>query len=289
MIRNTCLRPRAALLAALYLHLALAVLVSAQDAEATVQGEVIASQPDGGLFVQLIDVHHNVTARGDVRGDGSFELDHVPPGEYTVRVVTLTGESLYERPASVGRWTNQIEVRVPERERKPAAGSAGTVTMRQLLHPPSKKALQSFAAARKFASSGNHAGATAALERAVTESPDYAEAHINLGVQYIQAGRYQEAGAEFQRAIAIAGANAPVLCNLAWVQAVTGQRDLALESVRGALRLDQGSAQGHLILGALLAGDPRTREEGVRHLTRAAETLQSAREMLSRLAVAQRR
>jgi hypothetical protein len=62
-----------------------------------------------------------------------------------------------------------------------------------------------------------------------------------------------------------------------------GQRERALESVRAGLRLDQGSPQGHLILGALLAEDRRTREEAILHLAKAAATLQSARDLLKKL------
>jgi hypothetical protein len=41
--------------------------------------------------------------------------------------------------------------------------------------------------------------------------------------------------------------------------------------------------QAHLILGSLLARDPRTRAESIQHLERAAETLPSARATLEKL------
>ena len=62
-----------------------------------------------------------------------------------------------------------------------------------------------------------------------------------------------------------------------------GQRDAALKNVRAALRLDQGSQQGHLILGTLLAVDPATRREGIRQLEQVADTMPSARKILSQL------
>ncbi|MBS1858524.1 MAG: tetratricopeptide repeat protein [Acidobacteria bacterium] len=276
------MRPRAALTAAVCLCLALPAL-AAQDHETTVHGVVTSSQPYDDFFVQLIDSHRAVSARAEVQGDGSFEFSHVSPGDYILRVVTAEGDTVCERQASVGQWEAEIDLRVPDAPRGRAAGAAGTVSVKQLLHPPSKKAFQSFAAAQKFSSSGDYAKATTALERAVAESPDYAEAHVNLGVEYIRGGHLQQAEAEFRRALDIAGPFPAALCNLAWVQARTGHRDQALETVRAGLRLDQSSPQGHLILGALLAQDPRTRDEAILHLTKAAETLKSARDFLAGL------
>jgi len=57
----------------------------------------------------------------------------------------------------------------------------------------------------------------------------------------------------------------------------------ALASARAALRLDSGSPQAHLILGSILAVDPRTRAESIPHLERAAETLPSARATLRQI------
>jgi hypothetical protein len=50
-----------------------------------------------------------------------------------------------------------------------------------------------------------------------------------------------------------------------------------------ALRLDSGCPQAHLILGSILAQDPRTRAESIPHLERAAETLPSARATLEQV------
>jgi hypothetical protein len=54
-------------------------------------------------------------------------------------------------------------------------------------------------------------------------------------------------------------------------------------TARAALRLDSGFPQAHLILGSILAVDPRTRAESIPHLERAAETLPSARATLEKL------
>jgi len=217
----------------------------------------------------------------EVRSDGSFEINHVEPGEYAAVVMTLYGDRVCEQSVTIAARNTPVTVRMPDR---PATAGAGrTISMRQLLNPPSKKAFRSFVEAQKFSESGNYAKAAAALERAVAESPEYAEAHVNLGVQYMRTGRYPEAAGELKRAMEIGGPTSLILCDLAWVQMRMGKRDAAIETVREGLRLDQGSAQGHLILGALLANDPRTREEAIVHLEKAAKQFASAREMLGKL------
>jgi tetratricopeptide (TPR) repeat protein len=254
-----------------------------QGLENTVKGELKSSTPQSFLeyLVQLQDpTHREAFSRVEVHSDGTFEVRNVPPGEYTIMVTTLHGEVMFEQPVTVTPHT-QLEVRFPDTPARRAG--ATSISVNQLLHPPSKKAVHSFVEAQRFSSSGDYTKAAAALERAVQESPDYAEAHVNLGVQYIRTGRLEAAALELYRAIQIAGPSSVSLCNLAWVQMRLGKRDEAIELVRAGLRLDQSSPQGHLILGNLLASDPRTREEAIMHLRKAKETLPSAKEVLAKL------
>jgi tetratricopeptide (TPR) repeat protein len=281
VLRNTCVRPLAALTAMLCLGLWLPAF--SQGLGHTVRGELKSSTPRtfSEYMVQLHDpTHRSSFSRVEVRNDGIFEIRNVPPGEYTVEVTTLHGDVLLEQPVSINPQT-PLEVRFPDQPVKHQG--AHTISLKQLLHPPTRKAVHSFAAAQRFSESGDYAKAATALERAVEESPDYAEAHVNLGVQYIRMGRYEAAAEELGRAIQIAGPTSITLCNLAWVQMRLGRRDQAIESVRAGLRLDQASPQGHLILGNLLAMDPRTREEAITHLEKAKDTLPSAAQALANL------
>jgi tetratricopeptide (TPR) repeat protein len=96
-------------------------------------------------------------------------------------------------------------------------------------------------------------------------------------------GRYEEAAGELARAIAISAPSPVQLSNLAYAQYQLNLITEAIASARAALRLDSGSPQAHLILGSLLARDPRTRAESIPHLERAAETLPSARAILEKV------
>ena len=48
--------------------------------------------------------------------------------------------------------------------------------------------------------------------------PGYAEAHINLGAQYVYLGRLEDGLGEFSRATKIAGPSALVLCDMAYAE-----------------------------------------------------------------------
>jgi tetratricopeptide (TPR) repeat protein len=265
------------------LCLGLWVPAVSQGLDYTVKGELKSSTPRtfSEYMVQLQDPTHRASfSRVEVRNDGEFEVRNVPPGEYTVVVTSLHGDVLLEQSVTI-HPQSPLEVRFPDTPVKHLG--AHTVSLNQLLHPPTRKAVHSFVAAQRFSEAGDYAKAATALERAVEESPGYAEAHVNLGVQYIRMGRYEAAAEELLRAIQISGPTSITLCNLAWVQTRLGRRDQAIESVRAGLKLDPASAQGHLILGNLLAMDPRTREEAIVHLEKAKDTLPSAVQALANL------
>jgi tetratricopeptide (TPR) repeat protein len=139
------------------------------------------------------------------------------------------------------------------------------------------------AAAQKFSETGETDKAVEELEKAIRISPEYADAYNNLAVQHLRMGRTEEACAELSRAIAIAGPSSQRLTNLAFAQRLLNRIPEAIDSARAAVRLDSGSPQANLVLGTILAEDPRTRGESIPHLELAAETLPSARAALEKV------
>src|SRR5258706_2854267 len=96
-------------------------------------------------------------------------------------------------------------------------------------------------------------------------------------------GRIEAAIVELRRAIEIAGPTPVALSNLASAQARAGKCEEAIASARWALRLDGAFPPAHLILGAMLAVDPRTRDEAIMHLERVAGEYESARRILAQV------
>jgi tetratricopeptide (TPR) repeat protein len=281
-VSNRCLRPMAAFVAIVYLS----IPARSQPPEivSTIKGELRSDSTVAyhDYLVEIADLGRSTdTTRTEVQFDGTFQLRDIHPGTYTLRVTTLHGEIVHQELVTVAPQTGPLTVRLPTPRVKPSA--PGTISFTQLQHPPSQKAFQAMAAAQRYSDSGQTEKAVEELEKAVRISPEYADAYTNLAVQHIRMGRFEEACEEFSHAIAIAGPSTSRLSNLAYAQGQLHRFPEAIESARAALRLDPGSPQAHLILGSLLAVDPRTRAESIPHLERAAETMPSARTILEKV------
>ena len=231
--------------------------------------------------VTLRDTHSQIFfSPVEVSGDGRFEFRQVPFGQYMLTVLDDYGRPIHEEMVSVPSQTQHIVVDVARQEtgRPPS----GPVSAAQLLNPPAKKAVQAVQAARKFAQQGDHDKAAGQLEKAVQLSPEYAGAWVNLAVQHILLGHYEQALGELAHASSIAKPNAIILGDMAFAQYALHRYDEGTSSARQALRLDPSCAPAHYLLGLFLVLDRRTLGEGIQHLEVAARTMPAARESLER-------
>ena len=237
-----------------------------------------------GLFVSVEEGStHMEISRVDVRIDGSFEFRDIRTGDYTLRVTDSFGRTVCEQFVTIEKLMPPLEVRLPERESHGAGAGAATVSVKQLMHPPDKKAVHAFESAVRLSSAGKYDDAASELEKAIRISPEFAAAHTNLAVQYFRIGRFEESMAESARAIEIGGPDPRNLCNLATAQARLNRLAEAEKSARAALRLDSGYLKANLVLGSILADQPATRGEGIKHLQKAAAEFDSARQFLEQL------
>jgi tetratricopeptide (TPR) repeat protein len=289
-VSNRCPRPLAAFATIVYLTIPCVTLfvtpVRSQPFDVSLlRGELHSESAVNfrDYRVELEDVtHHADIYRADVAIDGAFEFRHLPAGEFLLRVTALNGDIIHQEFVPVNSHAAQLDVRL-RTGRKPSA--PGTISVTQLRHPPDRKAIQAFAAAQRLAASSPEKAAEE-LEKAVRISPEFADAYTSLAVQHIRLRRFQEAVGELTRAIEIAGPNPLRLSNLAYAQINLSRVAESIGSVRAALRLDAGYPPAHLILGSILAADPRTRAEAIPHLEQAAESIPAARVMLEKLQAA---
>ena len=233
------------------------------------RGEVTLSGLRGGTNI----------APAAVGADGRFEFRRVPYGQYRLTVLDA-GKPIHEELIAVhDRQTPlAIEAAVGD-DPKP---TSGTVSARELLHPPTKGALQAFAAAQKLSEEGEHEKAAGQLEKATQLSPDYVEAWVNLGVEHIYLKRYQQALGELAHASEISRPTAMIWSDVAYAQYALHRYAEGTRAVREALRLDPSSIPAHYLLGSFLAQDRQTRAEGIQHLEVAAAAMPAARAELDR-------
>lgn len=134
----------------------------------------------------------------------------------------------------------------PERpEREPISG---VVSLRELQHPVSKKALRAAYQAQQFTDAHNIPKAIAQLEKAVRIDPSYRDAHCNLGVLYARVGRITDADAELRKALEIGPPAAPIYFNLALTSAAAGELSEARVFARKALELDPANLPAQHLL-----------------------------------------
>ncbi len=163
-----------------------------------------------------------------------LDPDHVPVGSYSIGLVTASGETSVVQEA-------------PE----PAANKpiSGVVSLRDLQHPVSRKALQQAYDAQRYARANDVPKAIAKLEKAIRIDPAYRDAHLNLGVQYARAGRTAEARAEFQKALDIGPPVAPLYTDLALTSLALRQYSEAETFARKALELEPANSSAQQALG----------------------------------------
>ena len=272
---NRCLR----LLSALSVLVLLRVPARPQGLElASLRGEVHSERqaPLSEFFVDLYDTHSNREVdHTQVRFDGGFVFRNVSYGEYRIRITNGSGEVLHQDFVTVGAHTPIVEILLPREpiERPPS----GPVSVTQLQHPPARTAFVALLAAQRFSEAGQFEKAAAELEKAIRISPEYAQAYTNLAAQHARMGRYAEAIGDATHAMELTKPNAVDLSNLAYAQYMLKRYAEAVQSARTAVRIDPANDKAHYLLGTLLVMRGSTLREGVAHLERALPAIPAAR------------
>jgi Tfp pilus assembly protein PilF len=233
-----------------------------------------------GLELYDMRTHRKIEGT-DLRPDGTFILRRVPYGDYQLIVVDAAGTPVHQQYLAVTGIMAPVTVDITGVQQPPAPG--GPISVAQLQHPPTRKAFQDVQSAQKFSDAGNFEQAAVKLREAVQLSPYWADAHTNLGVQYIRLSRYAEAETELSRALELGGPNAMVLSDLATAQLAGKKYSDAAETARQALHVESGSPQAHYILGMALCTNSGTVREGLQHLRQAAQTLPYVQAQIERV------
>jgi hypothetical protein len=211
--------------------------------EHSVTGEVRSHGDTGSdhFLVEVYDIRSNTIVEREPVNHGAFELDHVPVGSFSVRLVTAPGEDpLVEQYHQFEPGGAPLVLDLPERaDNKPISGF---VSLRDLQHPIPKKAIHEAFEAQQFSREHNPPKAIAKLEDAIRIDPDFRDAHLNLGVEYTRVGRIADARAEFQKALAIGPPAAPIYIDLALTSMALRDYREAEAFARKALELDPANA-----------------------------------------------
>jgi Tetratricopeptide repeat len=193
------------------------------------------------FLVEVYDSRTNSLVEREPVSHGQFQLDHVPTGSFSVRLVSGPGETpIMEEFHQFEPGGAPLVLELPERSgHQPISG---VVSLRDLAHPVPKKALREAYEAQQLSRAKNFPKAIAKLENAIRIDPDYRDAHLNLGVAYSRVGRSADARAEFQKALNLGPPAAPIYVDLAFTSLALGEHLDAETFARKALELDPANS-----------------------------------------------
>jgi tetratricopeptide (TPR) repeat protein len=247
---------------------ALSAPASAQQA-VSISGEVI--QEGGplttGLAAELYDpVRGTVIGSSPIRLDGTFELSNLPVGEFLLRVKGPYGDSIQQTPVSLHPGADTVEIRLPA----PARPPTGTISIARLEHKVPPKALRELRRENEALRRADLQGSIAHLRQALKIDPDFMEAHNNLGTRYMMTGEFDEAAAEFQKAVTLDPDAPDALLNWAGSLYALRHYGQAEDAARRALARKPGSLRAKYVLGLVLLVERKSGLECLRALESAA-------------------
>jgi Flp pilus assembly protein TadD len=175
------------------------------------------------------------------------------------------------------------EMELRSRTEPPGIPTEATISVARLRHTPPGKALKAFQQGLKLDAAGDSVGSAEAFRRAVAFDPAYAEAHTDLGVEYINLGLLDEAVAEFRSATALDPATSVHHANLGLALIGLGRFREAETEARTAVTLDQVNTKARYLLGYVLAHRPETQAAAEEHLKYAAREFPEAHSALAAL------
>jgi Flp pilus assembly protein TadD len=153
---------------------------------------------------------------------------------------------------------NQSREEMELRSRTESSGIPGeaTISVARLRHTPPGKALKAFQHGLKLNAAGDAEGSAEAFRQALVLDPAYAEAHTDLGVEYINLGLLDDAVTEFRNATALDPATSVHHANLGLALIILGRFRDAEPEVRTAVTLDPTNMKAQYLLGFILANRP---------------------------------
>ena len=181
------------------------MLVAAENNLLEVRGKIIDSARRVRPFrIMLFSVESSYSTSTLTNFDGSFRFSKLNPGNYTISILRRGLGEIHRTivvTSSLADKKGVVRVTLPFSSAEAAESGIGALVSRSQLAIPDKARNRYMAAARRL-SKHDTQGARRNLEEAVRIAPKYVAAWNALGVLDYQQGHFDEAEANFRRAIA---------------------------------------------------------------------------------------
>jgi tetratricopeptide (TPR) repeat protein len=159
--------------------------------------------------------------------------------------------------------------------------AAAVVSLKTLGHKVPNKAMREFEKAETAAEKKRPQEAIARLKRALEIDPAFMEAYNNLGNGYLQAGDFENARLEFQKALALDETAGAVASNLGLALYMLKRYPEAEKYARQAVKLDSTSNKPRYILALTLYAQQRNDADVIENLKAAAREYPKARLLMA--------
>jgi tetratricopeptide (TPR) repeat protein len=157
-----------------------------------------------------------------------------------------------------------IRPRAGSNSATPARPAADPVPVSQLRIP--SKAIKEFERYQKAFRSGDVPTSVEHLQKALQIFPDFIQAHIALGLRFIQLGEYQKALTEHEAALSLDPRSAQAHLDLSLTLLLLNRYQEAEAEARQSLDIDSQAVATHYVLGRALIGQGRATPEAMEML-----------------------
>jgi tetratricopeptide (TPR) repeat protein len=182
--------------------------------------------------------------------------------------------------------TENIDNQLPFNNNAPATyqnTDTTTVSLQQLQHRVPQLAYKEFKKGCEAFLKGSTQAAIEHLQNAIKIDPEFADAHNDLGVIYLNSGRLEQGETEFQKATALAPYHNTAVSNLAIALFVLGRYHEACPFARRALKINPPYPYLLYVLGLSIISEHGDKTEALDNLQRAGQRFPGARVAASKL------
>ena len=156
----------------------------------------------------------------------------------------------------------------------PAPPAVNSVPVSQLRIP--SKALKEFERYQKAFHSGDLSTSVEHLEKALQIFPDFIQAHLALGLRFIELGEYQKALTEHEAALSLDPRSAQAHQDLSLTLLLLNRNQEAEAEARRSLEIDSEAVAAHYVLGRALVAQNRITSEAMDMLRRSENVFPNA-------------
>ena len=210
---------------------------------------------------------------------GAFDFKSIRPGIYHFRVINHSGKVVVWKTQLLKGHDDHVVIYIPYALSDPSLKNV--VSLVELNHKISRQAQNAFRAALKADEAGNLTESIEAFKKALAIEPEFAEAEINLAMQYSRSWEPEQAIAHAQRAFEIRSGDPDAARTLAMIL-LRAKQYVQIERVaRLMLIKQQAVSEMHGLLAISLIGQKRNLDEAFAHLELAAKNFPIARWLIA--------